>query len=574
MRLHPQPQSAVTRGEGRLALDAPVTWRADYPIPARLDRALARLGFLRADISHSARLSLSKGAPDMASQGYSLTVNASGIHLSASAEEGCYFGLLTLRQLVAQTEGGLQYLAIEDRPDFAHRGFMLDISRCKVPTMQSLRELIDLLSSLKYNQLQLYTEHTFAYRDHSIVWDEASPLTPEEARELDRYCHELYIELVPNQNSFGHMERWLRHEPYKHLAESPGGFLHPLSGWKDHGSTLKPTKESADFVDALYAELLPNFRSANANIGGDEPWELGQGWSKDLVAKRGKRRVYLDHLKELQSRLRRHGRRMHFWGDILIEEPELATELGADATALLWGYEENHPFADHCAAMSRTGVPFYVVPGTSTWNTIGGRLSNAFPNLLDAATQGARHGARGLLLTEWGDNGHPQSHLLSVPALLYAAQLAWNAADTIRPTSETCSRFVPASLCSADEYAAVLRLSEAADAFAQPLHNGAWLNKILFTPPNEFPAISANIRPQELDEAKSRLNDVRIEGELGLARDLLLFAVAKGDALLSGQEPPTLPAEMLDVYQRHWLARNRPGGLEESLNILKAAQGA
>ena len=67
---------------------------------------------------------------------------------------------------------------------------MLDISRDRVPSMQTLYELIDLFAELKMNQLQLYTEHTFAYRDHREVWADWSPITAEQAMELDEYCRD------------------------------------------------------------------------------------------------------------------------------------------------------------------------------------------------------------------------------------------------------------------------------------------------------------------------------------------------------------------------------------------------
>ena len=96
---------------------------------------------------------------------------------------------------------------------------MLDISRDKVPTMETLYALVDLLAGWKINQLQLYTEHTFAYRQHPEVWAEASPLTGQEILGLDAYCRKRFVELVPNQNSFGHMHRWLKHARYAPLAE-------------------------------------------------------------------------------------------------------------------------------------------------------------------------------------------------------------------------------------------------------------------------------------------------------------------------------------------------------------------
>lgn len=187
----------------------------------------------------------------------------------------------------------LPCLVLEDWPDFAIRGYMSDVSRGRVPTMERLYELVDLLALLRFNQLQLYTEHTFAYKDHEVVWENASPLTAEEMQDLDLYFRDRYIELVANQNSFGHMERWLCHSEYKHLAECPDGFIHPISGRKDSGSVLKPDQASLDFLDGMFAELLPNFFSRKFNIGGDEPWELGLGASRSRVESEGKQAVYL-----------------------------------------------------------------------------------------------------------------------------------------------------------------------------------------------------------------------------------------------------------------------------------------
>ena len=53
---------------------------------------------------------------------------------------------------------------------------MLDISRCKVPKLGELSRLVDMLALFKYNRLELYMEHTFAFEGHEIVWAGASPL--------------------------------------------------------------------------------------------------------------------------------------------------------------------------------------------------------------------------------------------------------------------------------------------------------------------------------------------------------------------------------------------------------------
>ncbi|MBW7939803.1 MAG: beta-N-acetylhexosaminidase, partial [Candidatus Omnitrophica bacterium] len=157
--------------------------------------------------------------------GYRLLVDQNGVWVTARDNAGLYYGLMTLRQLQRQASPSplIPNVHIEDWPDFPSRGVLLDISRDKVPEMETLYRLVDLLSEWKINQLQLYTEHTFAYRNHPVVWQDASPMTPHQIRALDAYCQEHFILLVPNQNSFGHMERWLKHERYLPLAEMPEG---------------------------------------------------------------------------------------------------------------------------------------------------------------------------------------------------------------------------------------------------------------------------------------------------------------------------------------------------------------
>lgn len=65
------------------------------------------------------------------------------------------------------------------------------------------------------------------------MWKDASPFTPEEIRALDDLCYKYHIELVPNQNSFGHFHRWLKHDEYKRYAEVPEGYEHPFSVEKE-----------------------------------------------------------------------------------------------------------------------------------------------------------------------------------------------------------------------------------------------------------------------------------------------------------------------------------------------------
>ncbi len=360
-------------------------------------------------------------------QSYILEITTKAIRINAHDQAGAFYGVQTLKQIIQQSRfGQLPCLLIHDWPDFPVRGVMLDISRDKVYSMNTLYTLVDELASWKVNQLQLYTEHTFAYRGHEIVWQTSSPMTPQEILSLDQYCRERYIDLVPNQNSFGHMTRWLKHPKYKHLAETTEPVQTPWGTTVTQPFSLAAvSEESLTFIKELYDQLLPNFSSQLFNVGCDETFDLGKGKSHQACKEKGKGQVYLDYLLTLNKNVQDRGLTMQFWGDIILQYPELVKKLPKNLIALDWGYEGDHPFLTETQQFMQAGVPYYVCPGTSSWNSIGGRIDNALENLKNAAQNGLAHHAAGYLNTDWGDNGHWQTLTISYPGLAAGAALSW-----------------------------------------------------------------------------------------------------------------------------------------------------
>ncbi|HKW31138.1 MAG TPA: family 20 glycosylhydrolase, partial [Verrucomicrobiae bacterium] len=386
-------------------------------------------------------------------EGYALIICPKGIDIFFREAGGLRAAAATLRQLLQQYGRRLPCLKIRDWPDFPHRGVMLDISRGRVPRLETLLELAERLADFKINELQLYTEHTFAYRRYKSVWQSWGALTGEEIRKLDAHCRQLGIDLVPNQNSFGHLRYFLEHPELKKLAEVAGPYEAGSGEYIRRPSTLAPNHPGTlPFLRGLYDELLPHFSSRFFNVGCDETWDLGRGRSKIICEMKGQGRVYLHFLKKIHGEVSRHGKTMMFWGDIILKYPKLIPELAKfprsgrresahfnqsgltsaatdDIIALNWGYEANHPFEREAAKFAQARIPFYVCPGTSSWQTLIGRHDNALANLRAAARAGRKHGAIGYLITDWGDGGHPQPLAVSWPMFLAGASLAWNAGD-------------------------------------------------------------------------------------------------------------------------------------------------
>ncbi|HEX2951154.1 MAG TPA: family 20 glycosylhydrolase [Armatimonadota bacterium] len=520
-------------------------------------------------------------------EGYRLTIEPNGISIVAADAAGAFYGACTLVQLVQQCPEELPCLVITDWPDFPARGVMLDISRDMVPTQESLYQLVDLLASWKINQFQLYTEHTFAYSQHPTVWQDASPMTPEEILALDAYCKARFIELVPNQNSFGHMERWLKFPEYTHLAEAPNGSDTPWNTHFDGPFGLAAANpESIKLLAGLYDELLPHFSSRLLNVGCDETFDLGQGYSKALCEEKGTGRVYLDFLKQIHDEAHKRGRTIMFWGDIIMHHPELIPEIPQDSIILEWGYEAHHPFQEHGAQFHASGIPFYVCPGASNWCSLCGRTENVIGNITNAARSGKANGAQGVLNTSWGDHGHWDPLPTAYLGFLAGACASWNTTADLRDhLAEKLSRFAFAD--ATDTLGRVYYdLGNLYQAFHEVTENCTIPFLLLFRPTND--PVSSKITNDELDEMERRLHAIAsmastalstapdaacLRDEVRYLINLMQLSVDAGRIRLGGMPPADWAARVESIRREHrqiWLLRNRPGGLDDSTNRLQA----
>jgi hexosaminidase len=338
------------------------------------------------------------------------------------------------------------------------------------------------------------------------------------------------------------------------------------------------------------------------NINCDEVYDIAYGRSKDDVARRGRVAVFCEYVSKVCSLVRSHGKRPMFWGDVVLthdatpqHQAQLASLREHNPVALVWGYEPDTPFDTWLPRVHAAGLEAWVCPGTSCWRSIAGRATERRENVANAIAAGIKHGARGVLLCEWGDCGHWQTWPVTRHALRSASQQLWqeSAADGPHNDSKMIARgAASASICTDPVGAWIDALADAdielravAGALSKPGVTRLRNQTALFASLARDQATIASVGHIDLwRRAQTRVHalaatmpdDPDVLSLSSLERDelshtvnLLMFAADRAVAMLDGDSPAlaSLPSRIAALERDHrrlWLARSRSGGLESS----------
>jgi len=524
-------------------------------------------------------------------EGYQLEIDANGIRITFSDYGGAIHALMTFRQIFANNR--VPQLTITDYPDLKTRGFLLDISRDRIPTMDTLKEVIDIMTLVKMNHLELYVEGFPLYLESFPDLPYETPITPEEYRELDSYCRDGAIDFVPNINSLGHMTNWLRLSKYHHLAECEDGFS--MHGYPFPPSTLNPLdKGGFALVRQMISDLALRSESPFFNINGDEPFELSQGKSKAEVANKGLGSVYMDYMRQVIDHVKSLGKTPIMWGDVLINHVDQFADFPKATIVTDWGYDYFHDFEKAAVLYEQSSIPFLLAPGTSSWNSFASRKLDMVASTDNAVAAAIKHGGMGILMTDWGDFGHPQPICFSYPGLVYAAAESWQPTRDFEAMLPWIDDFVfvnskinPAVIIAAlagyslleDQHVSNQTMTFASWMYVDPdpdhslnLKFGLWKQALNRRPINLEAAGKIKMLLEKSREAVG--TDVSLVArELLLTIDLIELSltlnlmVNHGEDLL--EKVKRLSDRLLKDYPALWLEQSRSGGLENSMSRLK-----
>ena len=397
---------------------------------AGLNLDIRQGSFRKGDVSLSTNASLGEHR-------YTLNITEEGAFLVGGSLNALGWAVQTLRQIVRQDAGLLPFVEIDDEPDMKNRGFYHDVTRGRIQNLDNLKKLADKLCFYKMNQLQLYVEHSYLYRDLTELWRDDTPLTAEEIIELDEYCYERGIELVPSIATFGHLYKLLGTKGYQHLCELPDSAESAFS-FRDrmaHHTVNVSDSNAMELVKELIEEYMHLFRTDKFNICADETFDLGKGRSAELAKEKGTGQMYLDYIMELFDFLIQKGKVPMFWGDIISGHPDLYPQIPKEVICLTWGYAADQ--SDWAAKiLYDVNAVQYLCPGVCGWNTWVNYIRGSYENIVRMCNYARKYNAIGILNTDWGDFGHINQPVFSIPGIIFGAVCSWG--DKVPEFEELC----------------------------------------------------------------------------------------------------------------------------------------
>ncbi len=364
--------------------------------------------------------------PAMDAEGYAIVSGDSHLNVVAHSAAGIFYGAQTVKQLL-DGEGStakLHLVNISDWPAMRYRGFHDDLSRGPMPTLEFQKYQIRTLAAYKVNVYSPYFENTLSYDANPVPAPPGGAMTHVQVKELVAYAARYHIDVIPEQEAFGHLHHILKYDLYSDLAETP------------HGHVLAPGQPgSMALIKQMFWEIDSLFPSKFMHLGADETVELGKGQTRQRVTDDGLGPVYLGFLKSIDSTLKPLHKRLLFWGDIASGSPELVKTLPRDMIAVAWGYGPSKSFDRAITPFRQAGMETWVAPGVSNWSRVYPDNDVALRNIQGFVRDGQRLGATGVLNTSWDDDGEAIFNQTWY-GVLFGAAAGWQPGESSIPAFE------------------------------------------------------------------------------------------------------------------------------------------
>ena len=357
--------------------------------------------------------------------GYFLNTSKNHVRIFAKTTTGIFYAIATFLQLVEKEKGGyvVPEITVADYPSMKMRGISDDISRGQISTFDNFKKIIRFLAMYKMNVYMPYIENEFDFKSYPNFSEGRAPLTEEEIAELDEYAKLYHVEVIPIFETLGHMEDVLQKPEFEKYAEFPGSACVNVS-----------SDSTYVFMKTLLSEIAPAFSSKYFNMAADESFDVGLGASKHLVDSLGLDMACAQHYKKIYDILKGLGKEVMMYGDIILKNPQILSEIPKDITIVDWHYGAAFDYPS-IQKFKDAGFKFIVCP--AVWNFTGPypNFYNSYANIQYFTQEGYKAGAVGVIVSTWNDNGAAELRELNYPGYAWGSECAWNPDSVSSSTS-------------------------------------------------------------------------------------------------------------------------------------------
>ena len=331
--------------------------------------------------------------------GYFLRISEEGIAASASTERGLYYAIATLAKLIeCYSRDSLPALEIRDWSDTEIRCDYFDL-RSIHPPFEHMLENIVTISEAKLNGLVVEYEDKLPIGEPFNVCNPHFHFTDQMLDRLKKQCWLHFIDLIPLQQSFGHVEYILKDPRYTYLREIPEAV----------GEMCPFRKGSFDISKALIDEMAKRHpESRFLHIGCDEVWSLGQ--SEECKADgRSRCAIFIEYVNRIIDEACRMGKTPLLWHDMLENATlEELSRLDKRAIVCIWIYNRNDLIArvaDFSGKLDSLGITYWACPAVRAWDEDDRQnypvLAQRLKNITYWSECISRFSIKGVINTNW-----------------------------------------------------------------------------------------------------------------------------------------------------------------------------
>lgn len=348
-------------------------------------------------------------------EGYQIKITGEHITLKAFTPKGLFYAAMSLIQLIDNNHNNsLPQVEIIDYPDMKIRAISDDISRGQVSTLENFKRIISFISRYKMNTYLPYLEDMIQFDKYPSIGKNRGALTKAEIKEIVAFADLHFVEVIPVFQTLGHYENILSLPEFIKYAEYPGA-----------ASLCVADEKIYSFLEDMLKEIFPLFPSRYFHMGADESYDVGLGKSKELLSHSSIATLHANHYKKVYDICKAHGKEVMMYGDIILDLPEILTQIPKDITIIDWHYraDYNYPSA---STFKKHGFNYLVSP--SVWNfvTTFPTNLNAIPNIYYMIKSGLQNNSLGMVNSNWGDYGAETLKELILYGYAYSAQCSWS----------------------------------------------------------------------------------------------------------------------------------------------------